>query len=508
MSELLILWNQAGGAVPGGLWLFLVLAAFWIFLAARVLPNTGAFGERSPLHAILIGLALLFAGHMVLRARMTPAPGELVLSVWPVEGPSAARALSTTAELQLSANKELSFDGRAVRVQVNRGILPAELRQADSKAVADSMMSALGADLLVCASLTKDKLVIQSWYRRWRVTRLLAAAEVPIQAATIEDAVLAAREAYDSHLMELLECTYTPLPLPREDLPLYGVVDDSTETYTRMPAAPASQYAAVRRASLQFHLGVDAAEVVDVLNAGMEEAQAAGVELWLLAAEWFSYKGEWEQAIQALENAMAADPAHPQIYWMISHLNKEGRKHFGFSDELAPLRRSNQLQPAYLPTLHRLSEQLARHRRKGEAAERAEAALYLCPRDTELRLLRANLAISLLQYGRAIDLFRGLMSDQPRDPRAFINLGQLYFMMDEYESAIPPLAEAVSLGAPPRILHVLGVCHDKLDHKDEAIHYYRRRMMLGGRREELEATRQKLAAHFPEMQPDTEAEDE
>ena len=131
---------------------------------------------------------------------------------------------------------------------------------------------------------------------------------------------------------------------------------------------------------------------------------------------------------------MAADPAHPQIYWMISHLNKEGRKHFGFSDELAPLRRSNQLQPAYLPTLHRLSEQLARHRRKGEAAERAEAALYLCPRDTELRLLRANLAISLLQYGRAIDLFRGLMSDQPRDPRAFINLGQLYFMMDEYES--------------------------------------------------------------------------
>ena len=165
MTELLILWNQAGGAVPGGLWPLLLLSLFLAFLFLRMLPGTGVFGERGPVPALLLALALLIAAHLILRTKLTPRPGEAVLSLWPVEGLPAARALSATAEVALSREHELCFADRDLRLQVNRAFLPADLFQPRDKSGIDRLMKALAADVLVNARLTEDTLVIQAWER-------------------------------------------------------------------------------------------------------------------------------------------------------------------------------------------------------------------------------------------------------------------------------------------------------------------------------------------------------
>lgn len=493
--ELVWRFRAAGGALPGGLWgLLAALALLWFVLAVAVRP-TGALRERGLAPVGLVGSALLVAAFVLLRAWTAPPPSVPRLAVWPFAGLDGGRGAAEAARIEETLADAPSGAPRPV---VCRFLLPPGPRVVDGPAAAEALMEALDLRWLLSAVRNGDSLRLSLRERRWSTLR--EAGVRAVDPAAGRDAVPRAAFALLAEA-GLLDALPAIPPLPDAWWPLYAPVADSASLWLDLPRGHLPLRQDLRRASLGVQLGAPASEIVPAVNRALAAGDSAGAEPWLLAARWFARQGEWETARQALVNALGADPLDPRTHWLLAHLNESSLREFGYADRWEALGRTLALQPVHRAALLELAPRWLDLRRGAEAAVLVDRGLAALPDDTELRLLRANLAYGLLDHARAEALYLELVRDVPDDPRAWLNLGQLRYMLGLWDAAAGPLERAVALGSPPETLHLLGVCRSRLGQRDEAVALFRRRMKLGGTREELERTRRELAALFPELQP-------
>jgi tetratricopeptide (TPR) repeat protein len=481
--ELAWRWAAAGGEVPGGVGALLLVLAFWWWLLLRVIASTGALRERGPWPLGLGGSAVLLAGFLLLRTLLTPPPGEDRLAVWPFSDPIHERGYAEAAWIE----EGLADAGLHPRLVPCRFLLPAGARRITGPAAADSLMDALHLRWLLTGSSGEEGLRLSLWERRWgclreRGTREAGAGGLPRAAIAL------------LQQSRLLGETPPMTDLPRAWLPLYAPVADSAALWLELPEGPLPLRQDLRRASLALQLGAGAARVVPALNRALAAGDSAGVEPWLLAARWFAREGDWSTAKQALANALARDAGDGRVYWLLSHLNDTSLREFGYRNRLEARARALVLQPALRGAVLIQAPLLQDLRRGDEALHLSERALAALPDDVELLLLRANLAYGLLDYPLAEQLYGELCERLPEDVRPWMNLGQLQVLLGRWEQAIPPLERAVALGSPPRLLHLLGLCHHKLGRREPAIHYLQRRLALGGEGEDLQSTRRLLAS--------------
>lgn len=473
-----------GGAVPGGAWLLLgLLAVFWLVLVKEIRP-TGALSERGLWPTGLAGSVLLVGAFLLLRAWLTAPASDPRLAIWPFAGDDPARGHAEAALLEESVAEA----GRGADLVVCRFLLPPGVRTVDGAGAADSLMEALDLRWLLSGDLKTGACTL--WERRWGLLRrpwTATDADGPRPAGFL---LLVRAGLLDEH---------APLPaLPDEWLPLYEPISDSAEVWLRLPRGPLPLRQDLRRASLGVQLGAPEREIVPAVNRALAADDSAGCEPWLLAARWFARQGEWETVRQSLTNALAMDPSDPRTHWLIAHLNEKGLKEFGYDSRIDALGRALALQPAFRDAALAVAPRQQDLRRGGEAAAIVDRALCALPRDVELRLLRGNLAYSLMDHARAQALYEALATDVPDDPRVWLNLGQLHYTLGQWALAAGPLEKAIQLGSAPGTLQLLGVCRSRLGQRDAAIDLFRRRMRLGGDAVELERTRRELAALFPD----------
>ncbi len=512
MTFLHQLWNRAGGEVPGGLWPLAACVAAWTLLVLLVIRPTGFFRRRGMLLPLFGGLALLLGGHILLRALLTPPRGEDVWVLWPLRTgvPGLGEGLAVVEEEYLgrqgSAGEALEAADPPHRLLCCRYLFGEGSGSPGSAAEWEELIRALGARRLVEGEIAGEVLRLRRWSIDWDLLQAPIEAEYRLGGTgNAPESLREIQQLYHNFVAQQLGLEVPPpgRRLRAETLPLFMTPRDSAALYLELPDEYQSYEDRLRAADLLLHMDApgERARILRTLKEGRERADSAGVEYHLLAAAFHAREDQWPEVIRSLKEALRADPHHPRCYWLISHLNRGSLASFGFDSRLKARREAVRLQPAFPPALIPLARELADLGRGGEAAELVDRALVCLPDHEELLLQRANLAYRLFDHERAILIYLRLLERMPDDPRPWKNLGQVYYVLQKYAEAIPCLERAVALGSTPHLLHLLGVSHRKLGDRDKAIHYFRRRMKLGGDPAELERTRRQLAGMFPELQP-------
>lgn len=491
MIQLLRLWNWAGGDLPGGaLWL-LPLALFWALLLYLVIRPIGVLRDQRPAAWLWGGWLLLLGLHVLLRARLTVPEEPPSLLLWPADSPSSCAGVFARAEQDLRASSGLRWESREVELRLAAHLLAPGRAAPRTAAEVRRLAEALGVRLLVLLGPPPFR-ELQLWQLRWKVCALQD------REAPADDS----REELDKALRRLLERNFQGWTSSAEAWreawqPLYQPVEDSARVWLELPVGALPPWEDLRRTDLLRALGAPAAQVVEGLNRGLawaDSSRQGGAEPWLLAGFWFASRGQWDQVGQALANALAVEARHPLIYWQLAHLAPSRLADFGYQDRDQARIRCLTLLPAFLPALYeQVPAWLARHQ-GGRAREAVERALVAYPQVGELQLLAGNVAYERLDYQRAQQCFLAARQAMPEDPRPWLNLGQLHVIHQQWAEALPALEQAVALGSPPFVLHLLGMAHHKLGHRTAAIQAFQRRLELGGTPAELALTRKQLDA--------------
>jgi tetratricopeptide (TPR) repeat protein len=492
MISLARAWNWLGGDLPGGPIPVLALLALYLFLLYKVIKPQGILRESSPLSWALAGLLVAVAMHSGLRLWAGYEQDSARLAVWTpdpvVDSQAFAQGLSMERRLrQLGRDRAL----KGWQLQLGEGLLQNHRLQPATALQADSLMSALRLRRLLQIRRGEAGLEWLLWERNCEVTDVRDTGYLDSPGDEgwnpFSDLVLPAGPVPDADLMPVL----------------YASIADSAGRWLDLPEGHLPLGEDLRRARLMLELDASHPDIVRAVNRGLAAEDSAGAEGYLLAARWFMEKGEWESCTQALTNCLSIEPLHPELYWLISALNEDRLPSFGYHSRAEARARCLGLQPLHLPALHVQCQHWIDYRRGDLATDSADRALLVYPQDPEIRLLRGNLAYSLMEFGPARRHYEAVIELRPNEVRAWRNLGQLHYLTRDWAGAIEPLGRAVELGSPPEMLYLLGVCHRMNGNLPAAIDALRRRMKLGGSPEELERTRRQLAACFPDGVPES-----
>ncbi len=495
MTELLRLWNWAGGGLPGGaLWLLPALG-LWPALLYLVIRPIGVFRDRRPTAWLGGGWLILLGLHVLLRARSTPPETPPSLLLWPPDLPAGGVAVFARAEQGLRAAQlagGLQWRDRPLELRITQHLLAPGRARPERPEEAHLLLEALRVRFLVQLGGPVDEPRLQLWHLHWSVCSL----DDQQAAADTSHVALAAA------LHELLARNFPGAPAPATDwraewTPLYAPVADSARLWLELPTGVLPAWEDLRRTDLLGALGAPASQVVDGLVRALARADssaAQGAEPWLAAGFWFARQADWEQVGQALTNALALEAGHPLIYWQLAHLAPSRLNPFGYDNRAQARLRCLSFCPVFVPALLEQVPDWLASQRGSVAGAAVDRALTAYPGHGELLLLRGNIAYEVLDYPTARRCYRDACTRLPGDARPWLNLGQLHVIHREWTAAIPALEQAVALGSPPASLHLLGLAHQKLGHLELARRTLERRLALGGLANELEPTRRLLDA--------------
>ncbi|MCA9787916.1 MAG: hypothetical protein KC488_15305 [Candidatus Cloacimonetes bacterium] len=490
--------NLLAGDVPGGLWPLLGLCALWLWISLRVLPGTGVYRERRPGAIALAGLVVLLTLFVLLRQRVTARVPDTRFALWPLENLPAGVGEGLAAIQEA----DLLRQGGSL-VSLRHGL---EGPRASALAAPDSILATLKASDLICGSAGDGALVLEHWRRRWRVTGLEARVTVDLPSRLDSTALASLQRTYSDFCADRMGLASAVSPqrtLLPESLPLFTAVHDSALYFSSLPARFRQPEDELRAADqlLAYARKENAARIVASLNAGLDDSTQTSAELFLMAATWFAWEGQWDRVIQAVDNSLALEPGNPRAWWIVSHLDRQGLAHFGMEQSGQARAHALELQPGYRPALFEEVPRLVDLRRLNEAHQFTSAALVLYRNDPELLILAGNVERVRMAYGQAERHYRAALDLLDADYRPWWNLGQMYYMTGSDSLAVDCLEHAVALGCPPEALHLLGMSWKQLGNRDRAIWFFRQRMKLGGSPEELDRSRRQLAELFPELQP-------
>jgi Tfp pilus assembly protein PilF len=493
MNSLLRIWNWAGGELVGGaLWLTLALLV-WPLVLYLVIRPTGVFRGKRPTAWLWGGWLLLFGLHVLLRIRLTPPQAPPSLMLWPPERPASAEAAFGRVEQDLRSAQqagELRWEDQVIELRITQHLLAPGRAQPDTPQAAQSLLEALQLRFLVQAERRPTGLQLTLWHLHWGV-------------CTRDDQEAVADSSFQgisAALQRLLGRSFrgwSPSTAPWQDswAILDQAVTDSARTQALLPTDALPPREDVRRTDLLRALGAPPAQVVDGLNRALALADSntqAGADPWLLAGLWFAGQGKWDQVGQAMTNALALEPAHPLIYWQLAHLTPERLRSFGYESAALARARCLHLQPAFLPALMVQAPDWLAHRQGARAVAAVEAALVAYPHHPELWLLKGNLAYKLLDHATAVSAYQRCADLLPADPRPWMNLGSLYVVLKQWDKAAASLEQAVTRGAPPGFVYLLGLSHQQLGHRDLALQWYRQRLTLKGPYEDSLLTQRQI----------------
>jgi|GEM_PF-2067605 len=490
------MWNMAGGGIPVGVWPLLLALVGWPILLYKVIRPIGVFRDRSPLPWLSGGWVLALVLHLVLRSRMTqPQPAALMF--WPSDESKAPGVAAAFARLEealrpAAARQELRWQGDVTPLLITQHLLESGRMVPSTAEEAFPLMEALELRLMLSHVAAPGGGRVVLWRKEWgqctREDEEIVAS--PGGAQELEQALRALlKRQVDGVSLEL--AAWRP-----EQQALYGPVADSAALWLALPQGDLPPHAFLRRTSLLLNLEgarPELAPQVEKAVALAEQIPALGAEPWVLAGDWFARAGQWEEARQAVANALSREAAHPLIYWQLGHMAPSRLKEFGFARRADALAQCVARQPAFLPAVRELARERSLARQSGQAVPAVERALVCYPQDAELWLLRGNLAWETMDHATAQESWQRSARLRPGDSRPWMNLGQQQLGLRQFAKAIPLLEKAVALGSPPLMLHLLGLAHLELGHAKEARVYLERRLELGGSVTELASTQRLLA---------------
>ncbi len=487
MSGLLRLWQMLSGSVPGGLGLLLGLLAFWIFLVFVMLPGTGIFRRRRPGPTLLVGCLLLGFLYFVAHRRLTPPPPPRTILLWPLEtsDPRLGCALASVEE------EHLLQAGRPMKIRrhgVVRGL------QQDSSRLAD-VLRASGATELVGGRLRPQGLHLEYLRLEYGVVTLEASEQLPLDPGRDDlRHLLQVYHNFCSRVAGLAGLAPPERILDVTTLPLYGMVADSAAQQLLIDREFSDYRDRLQAADYQLAVAREryTEPLRQTLNEGLADPGRASAELFLFAATWFAWTGDWDRVIQALDNTLSLEPRHPRAWWIISRLNREGLAHFGLQESWQALEKSLEAQPGYWPALREYSQWLLDMRRAAKAREYLERALVLCPDHPELLLQAVSADRSVMNYGSGLERLARVEELLPGDVRPVYERGQLHYITGRDSLAVLAFEEAVKMGCTPDALHYLGMSHMQMRHLQKARWYFERRLDHEGSVAELDRSRRQL----------------
>ncbi len=487
MIQLERLYHQLSGNVPGGLLLLGIALLLLAVLFLKILPGTGIFGDRGPLPALAVGVAALCALFVLAHRQFSLPPAEATILLWPPEtvDPRLGCALASICEEHL---QERGLPMRVRRHSVIRGL------EQDSLALRQ-VLKASGASELIGGRLHAGGLQLEHLRLKHQVVSLEAGAFLPLdrEHSDLQD-LLAQYYAFCCRALGIEPERAPDRLLEARHLPLYGMVQDSAAQLLYLEEDFADFRDRLRAADFRLAAARQDydRELRRVLNEGLANPGNAGSALFLYAATWFAWEGDWDRAIQALDNTLSLEPRHPRAWWIVSKLNRDNLAHFGFREKEQALRKALELQPAYWPALKDLTEWLVDMRRAGEAHALLERALVLCPDHPEILLQAVRSDRSRMSYGSAAQRLDRAEELLPGDVRPFYERGQLYYITGKDSLAVIAFEQAVRMGCPAEALHLLGMSSLQLGDRERARWYFQRRIERGGNPVEVDRSRRQL----------------
>jgi tetratricopeptide (TPR) repeat protein len=507
IADLLRVLNYLGGAVPGGLLTLGFLLAIWLITLYFVYLPLKDMQSRDLLPKALGGSLLLVALFFLIRFSINEPRFSNRLNLWPLEIPNSAMGYAVPAleeillqkkNLLKTEDSELAFE--SLELMSNRYHLSGDLIKADAANI-QQIMQVLGIGVLVTGKQRGDILLLTAWEYKWNVLKQLKNSRIDLSRIKSElELSQELQSLYHEFLASLLilEPTQNPQAITLSALPLYSAINDTTELLVNLALEEFNLSEQIRFADLIINIGAQGEDhlLIEIINNSLTQADLGGVDAYLLAASWFATQGEWDKVRQSLFGAMATDPSNHRVHFLISHLNKNGLREFGYQSQYDARLASLGHHPAFRTVLYGLVPELIDNRLVEQARQACEVQRMIFPSDYELILLEGNIAYVQYDHQTALDNFSLCVTRRPADPRAWLNLSQLYFVIKDYENAIPALQKAVNFGGPPRLLYLLGVSHIHLGQKQKGGEYLRKHQKLGRDPEELQRGQQILRGLF------------
>jgi tetratricopeptide (TPR) repeat protein len=497
MIEILRLWSRLGGLVPGGAWPLFFLLAFWWFLLP-IMKRAGAFQNSGILPPGLWGSFLLLSLHLTLRFFLMEPISSPRIALWEPESLPDGRSLA----YQLEGEDLLRTQAGDQFVVLPLSELCPGATFPKTVEAQQNLMKSLGVTKLLHTRFGSSQLKwTQLDFRDGYLSKTQGS--LPINSPT-ESAVAFLNAIQQSFFPDDPEGAVdaqwgTDLPLALFQVPgdsaSWALDLMSLDENTLSPAQKRRLATILLRSSLQPK------RCLALINEALESPRPNDSAPFRLAAEWFIHEEQWENVRQALANGLGVNPFDPELYALIAQLNRSGLQEFGFPSRRHVLERANRLLPLWPSVAIRLGSLQMENRFGKEACATLDFPLSLFPRDRELRLVRANIAYKMMDFETAKTLYHSLTLDDPKLAIAWQNLGQLHFLINDFEAASTHLKEAIRLGSSPELLHWLGRAQLETGDTLDAIQSFRRRMAHGGEREDLQQTARQLRLIFPDGPP-------
>jgi tetratricopeptide (TPR) repeat protein len=502
MIELHRLWNHFGG--PFGAWPFFLLLIFWLFLLPMI-RRAGAFREGGYLSPALWGSVLLLVLHLALRTLFSQNQPEQGIAIWEIENlpDGLATALRAECEHQLRLDPELPWPLRIMHPYAENAQFPTD------EASRLRIMQGLDLRFLYWASIQSgiERPALFQWRIYEQRENLLSIYAQGTRPFTDLDEV---PEILSTTLESELGLSVNPqfaqpwAPFAKVSTLLFSQVADSARramAWSSLSSSGMTTCQKHRLASLLLSACLEPSRTQALINQALTEGDAEDPRPFVLAAKWFMQQAEWDKVRQALANGLALAPKNPELLALLLQLNASGQRDFGFASPLALHERIVDLHGLWVTQTLALADLQMQGRRGLEAIEGLDFVRCAYPMHPELRLLRANIAYELMDFYLADTLYQGLMDEFPTNALYWRNMGQLNFMVADYEGALIHLSRAIELGSSPSLLHWIGLSYLALGDTTSAIQAFRRRMRHPGERQELQRSARQLRLIFPDGPP-------
>lgn len=176
------------------------------------------------------------------------------------------------------------------------------------------------------------------------------------------------------------------------------------------------------------------------------------LDTWLALADAHGQLGHQAQVKDALQRALAADPAAFEAHNRLGQLELESNNRTQAAEHLA---RAVALQPANYDARYRYASTLLALDHLKDAGEQAKEAMRLEPKRIEPIMLLADSAHRQGKNGEAIALLSKALALNDASAPLHLQLGTLYLENNVYDAALRHLERAASLDMHNPLPHVL-----------------------------------------------------
>ncbi|APF20483.1 Tetratricopeptide TPR_1 repeat-containing protein [Caldithrix abyssi DSM 13497] len=242
---------------------------------------------------------------------------------------------------------------------------------------------------------------------------------------------------------------------------------------------------------LQVDVDQERAKYVPIKNPDFEKAKQILVpivkqrkntpEIDLLMGRMLIREKEYTAAEMFLKKAYVEDPENSRVHFNLSFLLPDRLKDIGYNSRVQILKRAIYLDPGYRDAVYQLANEIYLSGRGTlgsiqEAINIINRFLEIHPGDPEMLSLLGTLYIKTNYVKKALPIYKALFEEFPDDSDSYYNLGVCYYMLDEYNTALPYFLKAIEMDRHLDSYLYVGMIYRKMGKLDSALKYFRERV--------------------------------